>query len=423
MSTLKTSKLSGIVDAKLGIKVNNRNLKANFHVDSSNGAPLSVDSGGNAQPGDYFWDSNNSSLKVYVNDSFGWTNIGLTDSSGVGPSNADTAFLIAGTYYFSSGSGNTITPANGIETVRFDTPGNATDFADITVTGGTDPYGYARSGVNDLTCGGDHNRIVFGAANVLYAPSPAPSGDLIDETGIHYITCATAANSVQFGSLQDNSHRGHGGDGGNGVMHFRTSGTGSFTIIQQVTIQTTGDATDFIDLNMVDMKFGCMSCNDERGIAFGGRQSNFYRNYIDYFTPGNASVAAADFGDLHSGNTGAGPSTTNDNISRTLVAEMATGTLDTTSATSPSNAITYIDTQTVPSNSSDFGDLSVSFNNRAGSANSTYAIWFGGSDGSAPNSAGASTVIDYVTIATPGNATDFGDCSMRRQPGGSEGIG
>ena len=272
MSTLKTSKLSGIVDAKLGIKVNNRNLKANFHVDSSNGAPLSVDSGGNAQPGDYFWDSDNSSLKVYVNDSFGWTNVGLTDSSGAGPSNADTAYLLGGVYYFSSGAGNTISPANQIETVRFDTPGNATDFADFTATGGVDPYGNPRSGVGSMTCGGDHNRIIVGAAIVYYAPSPAPSGDLIDDIGIHYITCATAANSVQFGSLQSASyHRGNGGDAGNGVMHFRNTGNQPYTTLQQVTIQTTGDATDFIDLNMVNMSYGCVSCNDERGIAFGRR--------------------------------------------------------------------------------------------------------------------------------------------------------
>ena len=420
MSTLKASKLSGIVDAKLGIKVNNRNLKANFHVDSSYGAPLSVDSGGNSQPGDYFWDSDNSSLKVYVNDSFGWTNIGLTDSSGAGPSNADTAFLIAGTYYFSGGSGNTISPSNGIETVKFDTPGNATDFADITVTGGYDPYGNARSGVNQITAGGDHNRIVFGAANVYYSPSPAPAGDLVHKQGLHYITCATAANSVQFGSLQSASyHSEMGGDGGNGVFHIRNNGSQSYTTLQQVTIQTTGDATDFIDLNMSNMSYGGVSTNDTRGICFGGRASNFYYNYIDYFTPGNASVPAADFGDLQLGTNK--PAVTNDNVNRTLIGHNFEGNINSSSG-QLSNSISYIDTST-PSNSADFGDLTVAFQQRSASGNNTYALWFGGQDNSQPNNVGSSTVIDYVTVATPGNATDFGDCSMRRDPGGSEGVG
>ena len=415
MSTLKTSKLSGIVDAKLGIKVNNRNLKANFHVDSSSGAPLSVDSGGNAQPGDYFWDSDNSSLKVYVNDSYGWTNIGLTDSSGAGPSNADTAFILGGIYYFSSGSGNWNVPDNNIEQINFETLGNATDFADFTITGTTDPYGYPRKGVAEIVAGGDHNRIVMGAASVTNVSHQ--TGDFETGIGIHYITCATAANSTQFGNLQSASyHNEMGGDGGNGVMHFRNTGSQSFTTLQQVTIQTTGDATDFIDLQMTNMSYGGVSTNDTRGIAFGGRASNYYYSHIDYFTPGNASVAAADFGDLITGNNK--PAVTNDNLNRTVYADMYQGTLSSTSG-SVSNTISYIDTAT-PSNAADFGDLTVSQQGMGASASNTRAVFFGGSINTGVN---ADTTICYVTIATPGNASDFGDCSPRRETTGSEGIG
>ena len=199
-------------------------------------------------------------------------------------------------------------------------------------------------------------------------------------------------------------------------MHFRNTGSQSFTTLQQVTIQTTGDATDFIDLQMTNMSYGGVSTNDTRGIAFGGRRSNYYESHIDYFTPGNASVAAADFGDLITGNNK--PAVTNDNLNRTVYADMYQGTLSSTSG-SVSNTISYIDTAT-PSNAADFGDLTVSQQGMGASASNTRAVFFGGSINTGVN---ADTTICYVTIATPGNASDFGDCSPRRETTGSEGIG
>ena len=57
-------------------------------------------------------------------------------------------------------------------------------------------------------------------------------------------------------------------------------------------------------------------------------------------------------------------------------------------------------------NATDFGDPSVNRSNAAAAANATRAV-FGGSG----------NVIDYVTIASAGNALDFGDLLFAQQAG------
>ena len=81
------------------------------------------------------------------------------------------------------------------------------------------------------------------------------------------------------------------------------------------------------------------------------------------------------------------------------------GSTDTDGAAT--NIIQYMSTAT-PGNASDFGDLTFArIPNDSGSANATRAVCCGG------NSGGTNyNTIDYVTIATPGNATDFGDCAV-----------
>ena len=74
-------------------------------------------------------------------------------------------------------------------------------------------------------------------------------------------------------------------------------------------------------------------------------------------------------------------------------------------ATSRTNVIEYITIQTT-GNATDFGDMTLAIGSRGGLANSTRGVFAGGYD--APS---YSNVMDYVTIQTTGNATDFGDLS------------
>lgn len=75
------------------------------------------------------------------------------------------------------------------------------------------------------------------------------------------------------------------------------------------------------------------------------------------------------------------------------------------------NVITYI-TIATKGNSTDFGALSVSRGDPgvAGASNSTRGVFAGGS--TAGNASNGVNVIDYVTIGTTGNATDFGDLTV-----------
>ena len=57
-------------------------------------------------------------------------------------------------------------------------------------------------------------------------------------------------------------------------------------------------------------------------------------------------------------------------------------------------------------NATDFGDLTLARDYIEGEANNTRGLWQGGTSGSYTN------VIDYVTIASAGNASDFGDMSQ-----------
>lgn len=75
------------------------------------------------------------------------------------------------------------------------------------------------------------------------------------------------------------------------------------------------------------------------------------------------------------------------------------------------NSIDYVAIAT-PGNAQDFGDLTLSDNrSRAACSDGTYGLFGGGN--------GPSNVIDYVTISTLGNALDFGDLTVARSHLGS----
>lgn len=117
-------------------------------------------------------------------------------------------------------------------------------------------------------------------------------------------------------------------------------------------------------------------------------------NVMDYITVGSIGNAT-DFGDISAvGEGGSG----NSNGTRGVIG--ATNSTD-------KDFIEYI-TIASTGNSTTFGDLTVTHNNRSclGGVTDDRAVWGGGvPDGSDT----AQNTMDYVTISTTGNATDFGD--------------
>ena len=81
---------------------------------------------------------------------------------------------------------------------------------------------------------------------------------------------------------------------------------------------------------------------------------------------------------------------------------------DHSSGTTP-NVIQYF-TIASAGNSSDFGDLSQKRKNFASFSNNTYGFWAGGD----PNGT-IVTLIDKVTISSTGNATEYADLLVARE--------
>ena len=165
-------------------------------------------------------------------------------------------------------------------------------------------------------------------------------------------------------------------------------------IMDYITIDTTGNATDFGDLSVARKNLAGVSIAT-RGVFGGG---GGYSNVMDYITIGTTGNAT-DFGDLSSP-TGylAGVSSG----TRGVFGSGSTGSL--------TNAMDYITIATT-GNATDFGDLTVARSYLAGVSSTTRGVFGGGyySGGDSVN------IMDYITIATTGNATDFGDLTLIRQ--------
>jgi len=273
---------------------------------------------------------------------------------------------------------------NEISQITISTTGNTTDWGDLTTTASAVQGGCAST-----------TRGVFG-----------PGGG--DKTYVYdYITFATAGNAVDFGdptsrsglSFLSNSVRGVGG----GI-------TDSVNRIEYITIASTGDATDFGDLSVARLDI-TPGASTTRGIFYCGRDGGT-NGPIDYITIASAGNAT-DFGDAINVKSDAGGASSN---TRMVAGGGHSG--GTTEDSSKSPSIEYI-TIASTGNATDFGDLTVGRNSVAGVSNSTRAVFQGG--GGWANGATARSTLDYVTIATTGNATDFGDQASEMYSSGSVG--
>ena len=179
--------------------------------------------------------------------------------------------------------------------------------------------------------------------------------------------------------------------------------------IDYITIDTTGDAQDFGNL-ATRTGSGASISSVNRGLFAGGRRdTNYEITDIQYVTPGTLGNAVSS-GNLSTGrrnHAGCGDGTTGLTGGGMNQGGTRLATID------------YITISTLGTAQS-FGSLTAARASLGALANSTYAVWGGGilqSQGS-----GGDNTIDYVTIATPGNATDFGDYAVTSQSYGSTGT-
>tara|TARA_A100000172_G_scaffold69606_1_gene49729 strand:- start:2640 stop:3851 length:1212 start_codon:yes stop_codon:yes gene_type:complete len=216
---------------------------------------------------------------------------------------------------------------------------------------------------------------------------------------IQYIEIPTTGNTTDFGDLEA-TYQGMSPMGSSttrGVWSGGNTGAGVVDSIRYVTIATTGNTTDFGDLTLGGWNLAGLS-NSTRGLTIGGASVDGRTLTIDYITIASTGDAT-DFGDTsdHSEEAAGLSSST-----RGVYSNIGS------SNTNSGNVIEYVTIGSV-GNATDFGDLSVGRGNLMGAmSNGTRGVFAGGNTGSVSN------VMDYITIASTGNATDFGDLTVAR---------
>ena len=271
------------------------------------------------------------------------------------------------------------------------TTGNASDFGDLYL------YYAQVSAVSSSTRG-----VISGGSGPT-----APTGT----TNIDYTTISSQGGVASFGTLtcgkrtaqapMSDGVRGlfAGGYGGGAPLNYTNN-------IEMVTIASTGDTTDWGDMNFSSSGTWAGCASPTRGMFFGGYNGALMNN-ISYVTIATRGEGGKNFGDLLAAST------------RTAAASNTTRGI-VFGARTPSyvNTIQYVTIATT-SNATDFGDLTAVTAESAAASSPTRAINAGGENGSA-----AVNIIAYVTIASTGNATDFGDLTALagNGPGGCSDV-
>ena len=258
------------------------------------------------------------------------------------------------------------------------------------------------SDFGDLITAADGSRGGSSHTRGLFAHSAAASPYTTD---IEYVTIANESNSIDFGNLTGTSSS--GATGGNDTRAIFWEGTVPSTGVNicYATIASTGDALDFADMHLGVRHIDTMNSSTRCVIPGGWRTSpDINTSIIQYVTI--ATLAdAQDFGDIALSN-GTRASGAFSSPTRGVYGG---------GADSPSNSvlntIEYITIATT-GDAKDFGDLTTARRVEGGGTSShTRGLFTGGHTPTQINT------IDYVTIAALGNAQDFGDLTSQKTCG------
>ena len=269
------------------------------------------------------------------------------------------------------------------------------DFVQISSTGNASDFG-------------DYGQRVAYIATASSTTRGLGAGGRLDASGylnvIEYITLASAANGTDFGDLQQAKQRVGGGSNTTRAVFYGGLNSSSSILneIDTVTIASTGNATDYNDMATARYSHGTFS-SSTRGISCGGyNSSSSLINEIE-FSVFASSGSATDFGDL------------TQSVALTTGLSSATRGVRTGGQTSGGKTQTmdYV-TMASGGNATNFGNLLYgspqSGTNQAGAtSNATRGIIGGGDTGANRD------VIQYITIASQGVATDFGDLTVARK--------
>ena len=267
---------------------------------------------------------------------------------------------------------------------------------DITTTGNSNNFGNLTVDRSEAVAGSNGSRgLYIGGNDWTSSPHIVPSN--IKLSSIDYITFNSSANATASGSLTQKRYKMAAASNNENVLVFGGhDGSAVSDIIFKITTATLGNATNSGSIgykNYVSAGAG----NNDIALNIAGLNNGVSTNLIKSVDPATDGDAV-DFGRLTE-NTyfmAATGSTT-----RCLIAGGYA------SVSGHTNTIEYV-TFASPGNATDFGDLTKTKHRHSAASNNTRAVFDGGYDNT-NSGVYASNTIDYVTIATPGNAVDFGD--------------
>ena len=209
-----------------------------------------------------------------------------------------------------------------------------------------------------------------------------------------YITIATTGNATDFGDTTVT--RATNGGAASATRSFSLGGNtpSASAVVDYITTSSLGGASAFGDLTVARMYPAGVS-DSTRAIVNGGSTPSV-SNVIDYITMASTGDAS-DFGDLIEPTTyltGAG--------CQSPIRGFVWGG-------HPQNSpmIQFYEIQS-KGNAVEFGEQTVGKDGVSCGSNATRGISYGGSI--QPSNAGTN-IIDYITMSTRGNATDFGDAT------------
>ena len=224
---------------------------------------------------------------------------------------------------------------------------------------------------------------------------------------ILYIDIQSEGNTVDFGTLGAATFsQGSCSSSTRGII--AGGGTPSLVnTISYVTIATTSNTTDFGDLLAARSTLNGSAGSETRGLFMGGSEPSTV-DTIEYVTIASAGNST-DFGNLTEGSKYNAPTSSPTRAVRG-------GGRNPSNASS--NVIDYVTIATT-GNATDFGDLTKPGDQFSAVSSTTRAV-FGNRFTNVPSPAYDAT-FDYITLASTGNATDFGDISGANG-GGSSGV-
>ena len=218
---------------------------------------------------------------------------------------------------------------------------------------------------------------------------------------IYYIEIDSMGTSAEFGDTNKAAAWGQSGCSSS-TRGLITGGTNpaNLNTIDYITIATTSNALDFGDLS-VTHGYTASCSNNTRGLTGGGRGNSPTQRLaqIDYNTIATTGNGI-DFGDLTQSRMGLGA------VASSTRAVFTGGNGSPADPSTVYNNIDYVEFATT-GNATDFGDMTDEHTYHGSCSSSTRGIIYGGVTSYGPTV--TTNIIEYVTIASTGNGTDFGD--------------